>query len=346
VELKDRVEQILATIGELRQTAADGRKSRQLVDSLFRTVHSFKAAASAAGRNDVSRLAHEFENLLYSLRTGKLVLDDEVLRVCDDTAIALLGESQTFSLDSFHKLTSHKTQSQPLLPAEFTALKDDERHRAVAALQEGSNLYVMEVLFELSDFDIQFRELTTKLGEVISTQARAEGDQADKIRFRIVYAAKSELIRVHTIFEQVVHAGLAAAAKLDKQVSFIVRGDELLLDKSMSDALADALLHLVRNAVDHGIESHGTIVLEATTVSGQTLITVTDDGRGIEPGNIPLIFQPGFSTATGITDLSGRGVGLDVVATTIQELGGTITVTSEPGQGASFEIKLPLRLSV
>ena len=89
MELQTRVEQISATIGELRASTADGRKSRQLIDSLFRAVHSFKAAAMAAERTDLSRTAHEFENLLHSLRTGKLTLDDEVLRAMDDTVAAL-----------------------------------------------------------------------------------------------------------------------------------------------------------------------------------------------------------------------------------------------------------------
>jgi two-component system chemotaxis sensor kinase CheA len=96
----------------------------------------------------------------------------------------------------------------------------------------------------------------------------------------------------------------------------------------------------VRNAVDHGIESSGKIVIEAATREGETRITVTDDGRGIDSALIDQIFQPGFSTATEISEISGRGVGLDAVKTAIEEAGGSINVRSEVGRGSTFEIKI------
>jgi chemotaxis protein histidine kinase CheA len=345
VELKDRVEQISGIIQELRQVAADGPqaaadgpKTRQLLEALFRNVHSFKAAASAGGFADASRIAHEFENLLHSLRTGKLTLDAHVLRVFDDTAVALLGGSQTSLLNRFSELTARPSTNNTFLPDELAELKDNERHRASEAIQEGANLYVMEALFETTDFDGQFRQLKEqldKIAEVISTAAKLE---EDKINFRIIYAAKSAKIRVHTLFQQAVVAGKALATSLDKHVDFVIRGDEVLLESTLGDSLADALLHLVRNAVDHG---SGIVVLEAAIEGEQTQISVTDDGRGINPENVPLLFQPGFTTANAVTEVSGRGVGLDIVATTIKQLGGSVLVTSEPRKGSSFKIMLP-----
>ena len=337
MEREARVEQISATIRELRQNAGDGPTTRRLLDSLFRTVHSFKAAASAEGLNDISRIAHEFENLLHALRTGKLTINDEVLRAFDDTTVALLGGTETSSLAQVQKLASDTPERRDLLPAEFTGLKDHERHRAAEAMREGSNLYVMEVVFDAATFDQQFRYLKAQLeqtGEMISTSAKMHDD---KIQFQILYAAKSEKIRVETILQQAVLAGRSLAEKLGKGVNFIIEAEELLLNSSLADALADSLLHLVRNAVDHGIDSRGTITLHAK----QTRITVTDDGHGIDPADLPLIFQPGFSTATEVSELSGRGVGLDAVKTVIEDLGGTVSVTSEPGRGSSFKIKMP-----
>ena len=339
MELKNRVEQISATIGELRAFAADGPKSRQLVDSLFRTVHSFKAAAAAEGENDLSRTAHEFENLLHSLRTGKLTLNSEVLRVMDETAISLRDRTQSLSLN-LNELSS-ETPASDELPSEFANLRDDERHRAIAALREGANLYVMEVVFEVSDFDERFRQLKEQLetnAELISTSATMEND---KITFQVFYASRSEKIPVQTVVRQAVRAGESAASKLAKQISFVVRGEEFLVDKQWSDVLTDALLHLVRNAVDHGIGSHGTVVLEVITTPNEALITVTDDGHGITAENLDRLFQPGFSTSTQVTEFSGRGVGLDVVKTTIEHLGGSVSVTSEPGKGSSFKIRIP-----
>ena len=158
----------------------------------------------------------------------------------------------------------------------------------------------------------------------------------------------------------------AAVVQLDnagythEQVSVVVRHLDpdgktaaglSLGDDSLRDALVAPLLHLVRNAVDHGIEAsdersrmgkpaRGRIVIETTSVGDQSTISVTDDGRGLNPDLIKQIFQPGFSTATEITEISGRGVGLDVVATTVTELGGSIDVNSEPGKGSTFRITL------
>lgn len=334
MNLTDRLEQISATIDALRASAADGPKSRQLIDSLFRNVHSFKAAASTEGRDDLSRTAHEFENLLHSLRTGKLTLDEEVLRALDTAAVALRDGSP---LEDLPKLANETSKSDSLLPAEFANLKDDERHRAAEARREGSNLYVLQAVFEVSDFDERFRQLKEQLqshAELISTSASMEDD---KIIFQVFYASQSEKIPVRTVLQQAVRAGNSAAAKLEKQINFVVNGDEFLLEREWADALTDALIHLVRNAVDHGFESHGTITIDAKP--GQ--FTVTDDGRGIAPDNLPLIFQPGFSTTKDATEFSGRGVGLDAVKTAIEELGGSVSVASEPQKGSSFKITFP-----
>lgn len=333
MDLHDRVQKISATLGDLRQAATDGRKSRELIDSLFRTVHNFKAAAATAGRDDLSRTAHEFENLLHSLRTGKLTLNDEVLRAVDAAAVALRdGSSLTSSLELTNELPEHDE-----LPAEFATLKDDERHRAAEAIREGSNLYVMKAVFEVSDFDERFRKLKEQLeknAELISTSASMEDD---KIVFNVVYASRSEKIPVRTLLQQALRAGETVAAKLGKQVEFVVRSEEFVLERSWADALTDALLHLVRNAVDHGIGSHGTVTINAEEIQ----ITVTDNGRGIDEQNLPLLFQPGFTTANDVTEFSGRGVGLDAVKTAIEELGGSVSVTSEPGKGSSFKITMP-----
>jgi two-component system chemotaxis sensor kinase CheA len=343
VELKDRVEQISALIADLRQPAGDGRtggdgpKSRALIDSLFRAVHSFKAAAAVEGRHDASGAAHQFENLLHALRTGEIKLDNDVLRLCEQSAAGLLDGAGVSSLDSFTITELDKVQSHVLLPDEFATLREEERHRAAAAVQEGANLYVMEVAFAVSDFEERFRQLKARLEEIaelISTSARSADD---KIIFQVVYASNSEKIPVQTVIQHALRAGNSAATALEKQVSFVVRGEEFLLNRRWADALTDALIHLVRNAIAHGIERHGTVLIE--TAANQ--ITVTDDGRGIAPQNLALIFQPGFSSSTEVNEFSGRGVGLDVVKTTVEQLGGSVSVTSEAGKGSSFKITMP-----
>lgn len=341
MSIEDRLDQISTTIQELRQASDDGRKSRQLLDSLFRTVHSFKAAASAEGLTDLRRTAHEFEDLLHALRTGSITLDDEVLRAFDETTAALRNRSEASVLNRFHQPTQPTPARDGELPAEFASLKDDERHRAAEALREGANLYVMDVEFAITDFDERFRQLKARLEEVAEIISVSPCMHDDRISFQVVYASESEKIPVQTVLQQAVRAGQAAASALNNQIEFVAESDELLLEKPQVEALADALLHLLRNAVDHGIDSHGKVVLEARTNGEQVEISVTDDGRGIAPEHLPLLFQPGFSTAAEITELSGRGVGLDAVKAAAEELGGSVSVTSEPTKGASFKINFP-----
>ncbi|HTG88501.1 MAG TPA: ATP-binding protein [Pyrinomonadaceae bacterium] len=312
-EFERRIAEISATIAQLRERA--GKDRRQLLDTLFRSVHSLKAAAHANGLKDLAARAHEFEDSLHAIRTGRASLDE---------------------LPGFDPPPN--TQIENMIPAEIRgSLKDEERYRLAECVAEGANVYLVETSFGVSDFDRQFQQLKQaldKTGEVIATAPKTEDG---KINFRILYATRSDLYR---ILDQAVRAGRAVATATEKQVDFSIRV-EASLDKTMCDALADPLLHLVRNAVDHGIESTGHVTIAATSDNNQTCIAVADNGRGIDPTIIESIFQPGFSTATEVTTFSGRGVGLDVVKTAIEELGGSIRVSSEPGKGSTFEIVLP-----
>jgi two-component system chemotaxis sensor kinase CheA len=171
------------------------------------------------------------------------------------------------------------------------------------------------------------------------------------------------------------------ARSLKKQVELVIQGSEVELDKTIIEAISDPLTHLVRNSADHGIEipderlkagkkPTGTIYLRAFHEAGQVNIEISDDGKGID-GNkltssaiskgliteeqgrmmsdkekVHLIFLPGFSTAEQITDVSGRGVGMDVVKTNLDRLGGIVDIDSEPGKGTKVRIKLPLTLAI
>lgn len=312
-EFERRLTQISATIDQLRASA--GKDRRESLDLLFRSVHSLKAAAHANGLEDLAARAHEYENLLHAIRTGRASLDE--LPVFDHSPL---------------------TQIENVIPAEIHAsLKDEERYRLAECLNENSSIYLVETGFDVSDFDRQFQQLKqdlNKTGEVIATAPMTEHG---KINFRILYATRSDLYR---IVDQAVRGGRAVAKATSKEVDFSIR-IAASLDKPVCDALADPLMHLVRNAVDHGIESKGRVTIGATSANNQTRISVADDGRGIDPSILEKMFEPGFSTAPEITTISGRGVGLDVVKNAIEQLGGSISVLSEPGKGSTFEMTLP-----
>jgi two-component system chemotaxis sensor kinase CheA len=177
------------------------------------------------------------------------------------------------------------------------------------------------------------------------------------------------------ILLRVVRAGRAAARQAGKDIDFELVGGDIKLDKLLVDAIADPLIHLVRNAVDHGIESaearidackrpHGTVRIEALSEGSQSRVRVTDDGRGIDPlliseaamrlgiadaesdldfeRSLRLIFRPGFTTLESASNVSGRGVGLDVVETAVEMVGGELRVSSKPAAGTTFEIRLPV----
>src|SRR5207244_965917 len=170
------------------------------------------------------------------------------------------------------------------------------------------------------------------------------------------------------------------ARELGKQVAFRVEGKEIELDRAILDELGDPLLHLLRNAVDQGIEARagrrrhgkppeGEIVLAAVRERASVAITVSDDGRGIDRARIlerarregvvdahadalsddqllRVLARPGFSTAEAVTSVSGRGVGIDVAATRVRALGGSIDIRSEPGKGTVFVLRLPVTLAI
>jgi len=167
--------------------------------------------------------------------------------------------------------------------------------------------------------------------------------------------------------------------KLEKEIDLQLLGEQTELDKTVMEKIGDPLVHLVRNSIDHGIESpdvreeqgkprQGTVQLNAFHQGGNIVIEIADDGKGIDKDAVlgkaiekglvsenenltdeqiyDLIFAPGFSTAAEVSDLSGRGVGMDVVKRNIRELGGLIEIKSQPGQGSTFTIRLPLTLAI
>lgn len=171
------------------------------------------------------------------------------------------------------------------------------------------------------------------------------------------------------------------ARKLDKQINLVMEGEDTELDKNLVDALADPMIHMVRNCCDHGIELPnertakgkpvtGTVTLSAAQQGDHILLRIIDDGAGMDPDKLRqvavrkgvldeeaaarisdeeaynLIFAPGFSTNTVITDISGRGVGMDVVKTNISKLNGSVRVLSEVDKGTTIEIKVPLTLAI
>lgn len=189
------------------------------------------------------------------------------------------------------------------------------------------------------------------------------------------------MVAIEQVFNRFPRMVRDLARELGKEVNFIIEGKETELDRTVIDEIGDPLVHLIRNALDHGLElpeervalkkrPEGLLKLQAKQEGNHVIISVEDDGKGINLENIKkkavkiglleesqlesleesallnLIFEPGFSTAQAVTDLSGRGVGLDVVKSKIQSLSGNVYVETKAGQGTRFVVKLPLTLAI
>jgi two-component system, chemotaxis family, sensor kinase CheA len=192
---------------------------------------------------------------------------------------------------------------------------------------------------------------------------------------------KSRMLPVESVFNRLPRIVRDVAAKQGKQIDFIMEGKDTELDRSVIEEIGDPLIHLIRNGVDHGLEpaderlavgktAHGTLRLSARHADSFILISLEDDGRGInvaavkrkavEKGvltqeqadrmtdqeAVQLIFSPGLSTAKEVSDLSGRGVGMDIVRANLEKINGTVDVETRPGQGTTFTIRLPLTLAI
>lgn len=214
----------------------------------------------------------------------------------------------------------------------------------------------------------------TDLSETVEHMARISTDLQGLI-------LNMRMVPVETVFNRFPRMVRDLAKDLNKKVNLVVEGAETELDRTVIDEIGDPLVHLLRNGLDHGLESteerlaknkpaEGTILLKAYHSGNHVFIEVVDDGKGINRDKVlskaiergvvsqeeaellsdqqvySLIFSSGFSTADKISDISGRGVGLDVVKTKIESLGGVITIDSTEGQGSVFRIQLPLTLSI
>jgi len=221
--------------------------------------------------------------------------------------------------------------------------------------------------------DVQHARLTT---QELTKIARNLDRKVNELQKSVI---EMRMVPVGQIYSKLSRTVRKLARELGKEIELSMRGEETELDKMMVEELTDPLMHIIRNAMDHGIEAAeeraakgkpaaGRITLNAYQQGNSVVIDVTDDGRGIDVEKIravavrrgliensesvelgratDLIFAPGFSTAAEVSEISGRGVGLDVVKKNIQELKGTIDVLSTPGSGTTFRIMLPITLAI
>lgn len=333
---------------------------------------------------DVSQLEDEafdltFEVLLVTQEPKELI-EEKVLKVSEIDAVSI----QNFFIDTYKQV---QDEGQEEVTASVVEEKVEDTTIEKKAQQSNKTIRVnierLDILMNL------FEELVIDRGrleqiaedvkhpelhETVERMARISGDlQSIVLTMRMV--------SIDQVFNRFPRMVRQLAKDLGKKIDLQIEGAETELDRTVIDEIGDPLVHLIRNSLDHGVETPevrrelgkpetGTIKLKAYHSGNHVFIDITDDGAGINRKKVTekaiknglitkeqaaimsdnqvfsLIMQSGFSTADTISDISGRGVGLDVVRNTIESLGGTITINSEEGKGSIFSIELPLTLSI
>jgi two-component system chemotaxis sensor kinase CheA len=382
----------------LEQSPDDQEK----INSLFRSAHSLKGMAASMGYDEIAELAHRMEDLMYKVREGEYRFSEDIatllLEGADLLSVMLekLASGQPSGcntadliqrLQDYSPVKPDVTPHPPPLPPE-PATPPPATTPLPGSPRESS--HTVRIRTDILD------RLINTTGELFSTKHRlleaslecpsqklAEplGDMTRLLRELHQIVMQVRLNPFASIVERLPRAVRDIATRTGKEATLTIEGRDIEIDRGMLEELADPLLHILRNAVDHGIESpeerlaagkerSGRIRLSAWREKDQVAISVEDDGQGMNPDSLiavavrkgivsaeegktlspqdayMLTCLPGFSTARDITDISGRGVGMDAVRNTIQSMGGRLAIESELGHGTRITLRMPLTIAI
>ena len=440
-------EELLQHMDQDMVTLESAPGDAELLNRVFRAMHSIKGTAGFLGFEPVVRVSHAAEEVLKVLRSGDLKLDRrimDVLLAARDQLGQMLkdigqGGLQQYQLDALLAELQAVQKPQPapaqgdppvkagtapthdlrILPAEQPASPEPSEPppspaenasgstlpaggapaRQAKAAETPSSSQTMRVDAQKLDALINLiGELVLERNRLVQlsrdcSSAKVSSDDLcssfaqSTARLSFITeelqsaGLRTRMVPIETVFHRFPRLVRDVAHTLRKEVQLVIRGEDTELDKTMVELIADPLVHLVRNSLDHGIElpevrersgkpRQGTIRLEASQEGDQIVISISDDGAGINADHVgqkavemglvtaerlrllspreilDLIFLPGFSTAEKITDLSGRGVGLDVVRSNLKKLNGSVDIVSRPGAGTTMLLRLPLTLAI
>jgi two-component system chemotaxis sensor kinase CheA len=378
--------------------ALEREPSREVLASIFRTMHTIKGACGFLGFPRLERVAHSAESLLAGLRDGSTSMTPEIAEALLRTGDALRSmldriastgsdgedghDDVVGDLERLRATPAEAHTTEPVAPA-TPVTRPREGHGGVTDTTVRVDVALLDRLMTLVGELVLARNHLVGLAEDAADPALASASQGvDRITAELQDGVmKTRLQPIRTAWSAFPRMVRDLALALDKRAGVETDGEDTELDRSIIEAIKDPLAHLVRNAIDHGIETpreraeagkpdEGLIRVRAYHEGGQVTIEVADDGRGIgiaairstaveqgliaaeqagrmtERQLIELLFVPGFSTADHVTTVSGRGVGMDVVRTNIERVGGSVDVVSEHGRGTTFKIRIPLTLAI
>jgi two-component system chemotaxis sensor kinase CheA len=391
-ESREHLSEVNNALVDLERGGSDAAIAR-----LFRSVHTIKGMGGAMGYATVSELSHELETLLDKIRSGSIVVTasimDTLFAGADalEHAVDLVTATTPTQLDITDILArirgASSEETTQTFTSEFATIAIEKKEDVPGPVVKPTrNVRIdakrldtlMNVMGELVIARDRIAQIAEKLGDEGLLEATLRASQ-------IVSALQNEImtsrmVPVWQVFDRFPRVVRDTARALGKEIDFKIEGKEIELDRSMLDEMGEPVLHLLRNSLDHGIETPAerkaagkepmaTLTLTAERDRATVLIRVTDDGRGIDQKKVlprakklglidkattrlseeelvRIISRPGFSTAEKVTDISGRGVGFDIVASKVRALGGSLEVHTDEGLGTNVSMRLPLTLAI
>lgn len=398
IESYENLEQIERDIINLEKTSVN----KETIERIYRSLHTLKGNCGFLPFPKLESLAHAGESLLSQLREQRKNSEDSNFQVTPQIISTLLKTVDTIRQiltqikatkyegeKDYSSLIKSLTQLQETQQIIFTSPVQQINESLDTSTNTSDSAYI-RVNVSLLD------QMMNLVGELVLTRNQVMGF-ADRLkdsnfattcqRLSLITSQlqegvmKTRLQPISTIWQKFPRIIRDLAIANGKQVEVEMQGGDTELDKSIIEAIKDPLTHLVRNCIDHGIESPsdriasgkpttGKIFLKAFYENGKVNLEIGDDGHGLTPAQlkaraqqqglitpaqaaqmsdteaIDLIFLPGFSTTEQVTNLSGRGVGMDIVKNNIDKINGTIELNSQPGKGTTFKLKIPLTLTI
>ena len=389
----------LSAFNELIVHLEESPDDSAAINELFRHAHSMKGMAATMGYDHIVGIAHLMEDLLSRLRSEEFQLSPaltDLLLEGGDTLSRLVAEIESGSVaventaDLLERLTAFDpSQLNPDVPQQSVETLQ-ETAAASHQFRQTDSFKSIRIKTETLDHLVNITgELITnryRLAETIRL-ADAVGCQEPLHQLTALLRSlrdevfKARMLPFSFIAERFPRLVRDVARKQGKEVHFQLDGKEIELDRSILEEIAEPIVHILRNAVDHGLESadervmagkpfSGTITLSIRRDKDHVEIIIADDGRGMDAERLKskavekglltlaqaaqmppeeayqLICKPGFSTAATVTDISGRGVGMDAVREAVHTLGGVLTIQSQRGRGSRFVMRLPITVSI
>ncbi len=401
----------LENFEELNRLFVDLEKdmsSKKAITNIFRIVHTLKGNAMGMGYDKIADLAHVMEDVFGAVKNGEVTLDKELvdsLFRANDKLGGLINAVSTNERVSYlgikTKLTVYlKNAREEQAAGGKQPVEEEEFEEAGEEIQEeteaGDGDHATGIKFaDVVQIPVRkMDDLLNMVGELVIERDRlislfgAEGkstlefERIKRISSNLHYGIMNvRMVQMGFLFNKFHRVLRDAAAAEKKNVELILKGTEVEIDRNILKIISDSMVHLVRNAVGHGIESKeerqdsgkpaaASVTLSATLEKDNVVITISDDGKGINTQKIKekivkqnmvtqevadqlpdkeiirYIFEPGFSSADKVTEISGRGVGMDVVKKSVESIGGQVLVDTELGLGTSVHLLLPSSLAL